>query len=277
MVSGLTGLPRRARRPVVVALFSLLAAVPAVPGRASAPPAASPLPPAPLGSSGGGWRLTFQDEFEGTQLDQAKWSNGWGWPGDAAFEAGHCDLANNVVANGVLVQRAQNLPQGGMPFSAACINTRNKFSQLYGYWEARMQIPSGQRLHSAFWAKPNSGWWPPELDVEETRVPEKVTMTVHWEEAGVHVKHNDKFSVGPGLFTGFHVFGAEWTPTETIWFIDGVERFRTSDGAVQMGERGPFYMILDLQVSLVPPRPGDPPTTWPSSQYVDYVRVWSRP
>ncbi len=93
MVWGLTRMSRRARWRVVVALLSLAASEPADPGRASAPPV-------PLGSSGGQWRPTLQDEFDGTQLDLTKWSNGWGWVGDAAFEAGHCDLANNAVANG---------------------------------------------------------------------------------------------------------------------------------------------------------------------------------
>jgi Glycosyl hydrolases family 16 len=82
----------------------------------------------PSESTGGPWRLTFSDEFDGTAVDADKWSNGFGW-GD--------------------------------------LHTKETFSQRYGHWEARMRVASGAGLHSAFWGKPASEQWPPELDVEE--------------------------------------------------------------------------------------------------------------
>lgn len=257
---------------------------PIIPARGSGPP----LVPSPVASTGGPWRLTFQDEFDGPGLDPAKWSNGFGWGLSAAHETGYCDPANNSIQNGVLIQRVLNQPAGGMPYSAACINTKGTFSQLYGYWEARMQIPQGRGLYSAFWGKPASGSWPPELDVMEIPGgnPGRVTMSVHWRQtsssgvpastAGLdHMRSNQQF-YGPDFSAGYHVFGAEWTPTETIWYVDGVEQFRTSDGAATMAQGGPFYMILNLQVNLVGGQQTDSSTPWPSFQYVDYVRAWSR-
>jgi beta-glucanase (GH16 family) len=235
------------------------------------------LVPSPIGSTGGPWQLTFHDEFDGPGLDPAKWSNGFGWGASAGHETGYCDPANNYIQAGVLIQRVLNQPAGGMPYSAACINTKETFSQLYGFWEARMKVPPGRGLYSAFWGK-SARAWPPELDVMEIPggISQRVTMSVHWRQGLDHMRSNHRF-YGPDFSAGYHVFGAEWTPTQTIWYVDGVEQWRTSDGAATMGERGPFYMILNMQVNLVGAQPTDSSTPWPSFQYVDYVRAWSRP
>ena len=235
------------------------------------------LPPAPLASSGGVWFLSFSDDFEGTELDASKWTNGFGWGETAGHVAGGCDPANNVVEDGVLIQRAEHRPVLDRPYAAACIHSRDKFSQLHGYFEARMHVPRGRGLHSAFWGKPNDESWPPELDVEEISggVPDRVTMSVHWREGGGHRFANSKFS-GPDFSAGFHVFGAEWSPSGTVWYVDGVERARISAGSEFMDDGGPFYLIVNLQVGLRGFGVPDASTAWPAHQYVDYVRVWTR-
>jgi beta-glucanase (GH16 family) len=236
------------------------------------------LPPAPAASSGGIWLLTFDDEFDGPGVDAAKWSNGFGWGESADHVAAYCDPAGNTVESGVLVQRADNRPLGGKPYRGACLNTKNKFSQLYGYWEARMKVPAGAGLWSAFWAKPNDESWPPELDVEEIsgHATDRVIMTVHWREGTAHRADNRKFS-GPDFAADYHVFGAEWAPEGTTWYVDGVERGRTPEGAAHMSEGGAFYLLLDLQAGLAGAEPPDASTPWPAIRAVDYVRVWSRP
>ncbi len=271
-------LSRMLRLPVVLLL--------ALPGAWSTPHGILPdglvpdglLPPAPLASTGGLWLLSFSDEFEGRALDETKWSNGFGWGETAGHVAGGCDPANNVVEDGVLLQRADNRAFRDRPYSAACIHTRNKFAQLYGYYEARIRVPRGPGLHSAFWGKPNDESWPPELDVEEISggIPERVTMSVHWRENSGHRFRNSKFN-GGDFSSDYHVFGAEWSPEGTVWFVDGIERARIADGAPYMDDGGPFYLIVNLQVGLVGAGLPDATTAWPAGQYVDYVRVWARP
>jgi beta-glucanase (GH16 family) len=247
-------------------------------GSASPVAPSSPVLPAPLASSGGVWVPTFHDEFDGPGLDWSKWSNGFGWGDNAAHVAGYCNPMNNIVDNGVLIQRADSFPEGGPPYNAACLNTKNKFAQLYGYWETRMQVPRGQGLWSSFWAKPNNESWPPELDVVEISgsATQTVIMTDHWRDGPALRAENAKFS-GPDFAAGYHVFGAEWMPTETTWYVDGVKIATARDGAAQMSAGGPFYMLLDLQVGLVGASQPDASTPWPVFRYVDYVRVWSRP
>src|SRR5581483_3989068 len=158
------------------------------------------------------------------------------------------------------------------------LHTKEKFAQLYGYWEARIRVASGAGLHSAFWGKPANERWPPELDVEEVggARPDTVIMTVHWRDAGTHRQRNRRFQ-GDDLSGGFHVFGAEWSPEGTVWYVDGVERARITDGAAEMAAEGPFYALLDLQVGLRGAVQPSAATPFPGEQVVDYVRIWRRP
>jgi beta-glucanase (GH16 family) len=246
------------------------------------PPALAPpaLLAGPLASSGGPWIPTFDDEFDGPAVDQSKWSNGFGWGDTADNFAAVCDPGANAVANGVLVQRADRLPapRAGKAFSGGCLHTRRRFAQLYGYWEARIRVPAGSGLHSAFWGKPANEAWPPELDVEEIGGdrPDTVIMTAHWHDGTGHRSRNQRYR-SPGFSDDFHVFGAEWSPDETVWYVDGVERARIGDGAPEMAAQGPFYALLDLQVGLAGAARPDASTPFPAYQLVDYVRIWQRP
>jgi beta-glucanase (GH16 family) len=101
-------------------------------------------------------------------------------------------------------------------------------------------------------------------------------MTIHWRDDRGHRQRNAKFT-GPDFSGDYHTFGAEWSPSGTVWFVDGVERGRTAEGSAAMDDNGPFYLIVNLQVGLTGAGLPDPTTPWPSHQYVDYVRVWNRP
>jgi beta-glucanase (GH16 family) len=239
-----------------------------------------PVPLAPLASSGGVWLPAFDDEFDGPAVDGSKWSNGFGWGDTAANFAAWCDPAANTVAGGVLVQRADRLPapQNGKAYGGACLHTRAAFAQRYGYWEVRLRVAAGPGLHSAFWGKPASEAWPPELDVEEIggHRPDEVIMTVHWRDGGGHRQKNQRWR-GDDFSAGFHTIGAEWSPDGTVWYVDGVERARIADGAAALGTQGPFYALLDLQVGLAGAVQPSAVTPFPATQLVDYVRIWRRP
>lgn len=238
--------------------------------------AATPQVIAPMASSGGGWNLRFADEFDGSGLDPTKWSSGFGWGDTSRSTVGVCDPDLNQVEDGVLVQRVERRGGGRNPFRVGCINSRDRFAQLYGYWEARMRAVGCRGSRAAFWAKPNDESWPPELDIVEVYGDNRTEaqFTNHWQERGRHRKSKDRFS-GPNFNAQFHVFGAEWTPTEIIWYVDGVERFRTKEGTPYMNDGGAFYTMIEAQVLRRSSRCGE----WPyySAQYIDYVRIWQRP
>lgn len=266
-----------------------VARTPGTPMRTERPTVSTTRPAAPVraqqaGPNGGGpdgsekqWVLTFSDEFDGTSLDKEKWSNGFGWGQDTRSDYGWCDPANNVVSGGVLVQRIDRKPQGGQPFSVGCINSKNKFAQQFGYWEARIRSARCFGARTAFWGKPNDESWPPELDVVEVNGDgperaERAKFTVHWRRSGRHLQSQGEYA-GPDFSEDYHVFGAEWTPEGTTWFVDGVKRWHTAAGAGAMDDGGSFYTILNSQVILRNSMCGDIPAR--SASYVDWVRVWT--
>lgn len=255
------GTPKRTERPA---------------GSANRP--AVPVRPLQAGAGAGSgpteWVLTFDDEFDGSSLDKSKWSNGFGWGQATNSNYGWCDPANNVVSGGVLVQRIDRRPHYGQPFSVGCVNTKNRFAQRYGYWEARIRTARCTGARSAFWGKPNDESWPPEIDVVEVTgdASRRARFTVHWREDGEHQQSQGDF-VGPDFSDGYHVFGAEWTPNGVTWFVDGVARRHTADGAAGLRDGGAFYTIVNSQVIDPDSDCGDVPAD--SAEYVDYVRVWT--
>jgi len=125
----------------------------------------------PNNTAKSGYRLTFDDEFTHTQLDTKKWTPLWSWgsslsttyPDDEA-------VLENLVFSGGVAHLIVSKPSGGTSahkkYATAAMTTKNKFSQQYGYFEARVKMPtSGKGLWPAFWLVPADGSWPPEIDI----------------------------------------------------------------------------------------------------------------
>ncbi|MGZ6012291.1 MAG: glycoside hydrolase family 16 protein, partial [Caulobacteraceae bacterium] len=132
----------------------------------------------------------------------------------------------------------------GYGYTSGEINTYHSFSQTYGYFEMRAQLPAGQGFWPAFWLLPESGAWPPELDVMETLTsdPHADWTTWHSGVGGVHTS-NGIASFIPDTTSGFHTYGVLWTKTDLVWYVDGVEVFHQATPA-DMNK--PMFMIANL-------------------------------
>ena len=102
--------------------------------------------PLPAPDTGMQWKVTFDDEFNGTSVDTTKWNGQYGgglqWCLGAQGQPGGCpqDYDGVTEANGVLtvtspVDSDWGLNTGGPTAAQA------KFSQHYGYFSARVKEP----------------------------------------------------------------------------------------------------------------------------------------
>ena len=226
-------------------------------------------PPGSLSS----WTQTFGEEFNGTSLDTSKWNTGYGWGRVTDWSLEYSAPENVSVSDGACHLKVERRAQGGRSFSSGGINTKNKFAQQYGYFEARLKVAKGQSFLNAFWGKRNDESWPPEIDITEVlgRDVTRTFKTVHYD---ADHKKNGSSWVGPDFSAGFHTFGVDWGATQSIFYVDGIERFRTTAGAGSIN--GPFYWMLNIHVG--GDWAGAPDSTTPGSAVmdVDWVRAWKR-
>jgi beta-glucanase (GH16 family) len=220
--------------------------------------------------------LSFTDDFNSLSLRSASnptgtWTTDYGYGGIGSYTltgngelqlytapgfkgtTDH-DLGLNPfsVSNGVLDIRAQTVDaatSAGMwnyGYSSGVITTKQSFSQTYGYFEMRADLPENvSGAWPAFWLVPADGSWPPELDVMETLsgTPNIDYTTVH---SGVNGAHT---AVGSANLvtdvTGYHTYGVLWTATTLTWYLDGQEVFQAATPA-DMNK--PMYMIANMAV-----------------------------
>ncbi|RIV17976.1 T9SS C-terminal target domain-containing protein [Fibrisoma montanum] len=231
--------------------------------------------------SGATWTLKFEDNFNGTSLDQTKWSQGFGWgPVSGAFNE-TTRPENVVVSNGTL--KIEMECDNG--YKSGAINSRNKFIQKYGYWEARIKVPAAAAgLLPAFWAKFNNDQWPPELDIMEIfGSNQSAQFTVHWGSSSATHQQSGQAWNGGDLSTAFHTFGCEWDPNYIKWYVDGQVRrtyarpdadaFLNQWNAVSDG----IYMMLNVHAANQPWTGGTLScVNLPRYMEVDWVRVYQK-
>lgn len=225
-----------------------------------------------------GWTLTFQDEFDGDALDLSRWNprDPWGWERNHELQAYVEDAFQ--VRDGVLriVAEKRSAHYSGKlrAYTSGMMATYQKFTQQYGWFEIRCRVPKGKGLWPAFWLLPEPLGWPPEIDVLEIlgHQTEKAYLTHHWnDQAGKHRSEGSSYA-GPDFADDFHTFAVEWSPDAIIWYIDGQQRYRST----QPVPSARMYMLVNLAIGGDWPGSPDAATPFPSSFDVDYIRVYAR-
>lgn len=121
----------------------------------------------------GAWTLTYQDEFNGSSLDGARWRLGTHFEGIQGL-AGN-SRRNISVSGGTLKLKAEQRAQsyGGNSYSYATgeVSTLSTvttgagklgFSQRYGFFEVRARWDLATGLWPAFWLMPDRGYYGPQ-------------------------------------------------------------------------------------------------------------------
>ena len=225
--------------------------------------------------------MIFKDEFSGTALDPVwhtaqYWDHEYTIVGQGELQA--FDASAAMVRDGFLHLTAREDSSYGVPYVSGLVQTGGdtwvsgepKFSFTYGYMEVRAKLPSGQGLWPAIWMMPAShnddnG----ELDVVEVigSDPRRANFNLH--RNGLNDGHE---WLGPDFSQDFHTFGVDWQPNYVAWYVDGVERARTTDPRYISPEAA--YPILNVAVGGDWPGAPNDTTQFPATMEVDYVRVW---
>ena len=224
------------------------------------------------------WKLAFQDEFDGSSLNEKIWDTQFPW-GRSRTSVGELQWYAPdafTVANSKLQISAQGTPNAvhdgeTFDYSSGLISTHNSFATEFGRFEIRCKLPRGKGLWPAFWLLPPDTSWPPEIDVFEALgdSTDTVHMTSHWSENGAHRSSGAEFS-GPDFSDGFHTFAIEWSATSIVWFVDGVERHKVDNHS----PRGPMYLLANMAVGGDWPGAPDATTAFPAAFEIDYIRAY---
>ena len=99
---------------------------------------------------GGDWKLTFDDGFDGTSLDTAKWSTGWYGSGITppvdSKEMDCYDPAQVTEGGGTLdltlIRKSEDCGISDPVYTTGLVSTQGKFSFTHGFIEARVWLPA---------------------------------------------------------------------------------------------------------------------------------------
>jgi beta-glucanase (GH16 family) len=238
-------------------------------------------------------KLTWSDEFDGTGApNPAKWDrpeynrrpNSKGPDGWWSKEDSYLDGNGNLV---IRVRKIADKNKDGDPFdySVGAVRTLGKFKQLYGRYDIRCQLPKQQGWWVAFWmmqgnvgSEVNAGVDGSEVDIMEAfGWTNKINHAVHYDGYGTAHKSVGKNELISGIREGFHTYTLDWYPDKYIFYVDGVEKYRTQGGGVC---NQPGYVKITGEIStedwaINSYWSNDPAkAAYPDSFVVDYVRVY---
>jgi len=198
--------------------------------------------------------LIWSDEFNGlagAAPNSANWTPdigdgcnnpaGCGWGNNEAQAYAAC--ANKQDGNGSMLITAST-SAGDATCTSNKTWTSGKFTSYgkkhftYGYFEARLKMPTGGGTWPAFWtlgSNINTVSWPScgELDIMEFagNNPTVNTSAAHYRNSsGNHEYKMGALNNSVGLAQGYHNYGMLWTPTEVTMYIDDRQVFNVKKG-----------------------------------------------
>lgn len=244
------------------------------------------------------YRLVWEDNFDGTELNRDDWNVELHDPGwvNAEWQE-YVDCEDNIyVKDGNLILQPIKMKKDHKDYyTSGRVNTQNKHDFKYGRFEARLKVPEGMGFLPAFWMMPTDesfyGQWPKcgEIDIMEVMGQSTDTLhgTIHFGEP--HSQKQGTYILEEGNFADeFHVFACEWEPGEMRFYVDNELYYTENDWFTKRNGYDevtypapfdqPFYMILNVAVggSWV----GYPDTTTEfgenAQMVVDYVKVYQK-
>lgn len=261
-----------------------------------------------------GYELIWNDEFDGTYLDDTKWrigntpENGSHKYNTATTEEGRLENENIYLENGALQLRATPLAEPETVENktylsmSGMVESKTKASWRYGRFDIRAKLPVAKGMWPAIWMMPDEEpyGWPKdgEIDIMEliSQEPDVCYGTIH---SGIY--NTDKYwhptatyrLESGNYYDAYHLFSMEWEPGVIRMYMDNYLYATFKDWESWVTARGtdtpqtpldfphpfnaPFYLKLNLATGK---RGGwceavDETTDWENAvMSIDYVRVY---
>ncbi|MBR3942202.1 MAG: S-layer homology domain-containing protein [Clostridia bacterium] len=221
--------------------------------------------------------MTFNDEFNGTEMDWSVWRS-------EAKAPGHIQSSrwpeNVEVHDGAVHLVIRHEEREGKEWTAASVWVRPEvFAQKYGYWEARYKIAASSGINNSFWTysdhthnihrEPGANRHF-EVDINEGHYPNTVNMTYHSDATGEKKAYTSTYLSPYEMSADYHTYALEWTPEELRFYHDGVLR------STQKNLNANQLQFPYLSSAVLNWAGQATDKTHGTAQIVDYVRIWQK-
>ena len=220
------------------------------------------------------WKLVWNDEFDGTELDRSKWDyrlcmmgkRHRTWTEDGVTLDGHSNAVFSIYEKDGEICSSQletghnfmDMPPDGEDCFKGSLRWQigrfreHKFLHRYGYYECRCRLQQKPGWWSAFWMQsPIIGCCPDpkkagvESDIMESFAPG--TVSAHSTHYNGYALDHKAETVGHGMKVDgsrFHTFGMLWTKEGYTFYVDGIEDGR-QDKVVSESES---FILISTEV-----------------------------
>ncbi|MDB5476350.1 MAG: endo,3,4-beta-glycanase [Phenylobacterium sp.] len=219
---------------------------------------------------GGTWATNIGSGLNGHTLVSNNEAEIYVEPGFAGTGSTSLGLDPFSVANGVMTisankaTAAQASALWGYQYISGMLFSN--FTQEYGYFEMKAQLPQGQGLWPAFWLATGAT----EIDVLEglgsdTKVPYNAIHAPSGSQAVANYMPTDN---------GYHTYGTLWTPQTITFYVDGTEIWKV---ATPSDMNQPMHIIANLALGGAWAGLPDASTPFPAAMNIDYIRAYNLP
>lgn len=232
----------------------------------------------------GGYRLVWEDNFNGPELDGQSWNietfgHGAGNNELQFYRRENVSIGREPHSGDTcLILTARREECQGKSFTSGRINTKDKFTFQYGKIEARICLPAtADGLWPAFWLMGNdisTVGWPRcgEIDILEMGHQNGIKQGLqdrffngacHWAagwEQGLHAYTAQEHTAGYSLQDGFHLYTLVWdehslsmyydldrNPEAAPYFVLDISN-READNAPGYYFHKPVFVLLNMAV-----------------------------
>lgn len=232
-----------------------------------------PLSETPFVPEKAGYKLFWQDEFNGDKLDKTKWFvRGVGPRGVGYVTPDAVEVKDGVLKLHAFIENDS--------LKVGAVGTYGLFETTFGYFECRVKLQRSTGNWAAFWIQSpgiSQGEDPAkfgtEIDIFEyfkKQGGDFVSHNLHWAYGPNQQSTGAFLSKVEGVGEGFHTFAVEWTPEKYAFFVDGYKYYEIKQAISHIDE----YIILSFE----------PAHSWedlkdailPDVFVVDYVKVYKK-